>query len=219
VDGICCTESCSACQACTGAGGTCVSIGFGGEDNVPGGTCVAPNACNGSGGCKRKSGQACGSDGTVCLTGLCVDGVCCDSTCTGTCRSCALAGSAGTCSVVRNGVDTGTCTSPSMCDSTGSCSTPQVDAAVDMAAPAFCQNYVAGSGMLAGKSASEFCTYYASVCTYGAADRYASMADCMTKYAGATTSAQTCRAGHLCNAAAGSPAIHCVHATGINLCQ
>jgi len=87
-----------------------------------------------------------------------------------------------------------------------------------MAAPAFCANYVAGSGSLPGKSASDFCNHYAVVCTFGAADRYSSQADCMTKYAGASASAQSCRAGHLCNAEI-SAAVHCPHATGINLCQ
>jgi hypothetical protein len=88
-----------------------------------------------------------------------------------------------------------------------------------MAAPAFCQNYVVGSGSLAGKSATDFCNEYETVCTFGAADRYASKAACMTSYGGASASTQSCRAGHLCNAELGSPAIHCPHATGINLCQ
>ena len=37
---------------------------------------------------------------TECASGLCQQGVCCSSSCTGTCRSCALAGTAGTCTLV-----------------------------------------------------------------------------------------------------------------------
>jgi len=40
-----------------------------------------------------------------CASGTCVDGVCCTSDCTGTCRSCNLPGSEGTCTAIPNGQD------------------------------------------------------------------------------------------------------------------
>ncbi len=40
-----------------------------------------------------------------CASGHCVDGVCCDNACTGTCKSCDLAGSVGTCKLVPSGQD------------------------------------------------------------------------------------------------------------------
>ena len=55
--------------------------------------------CNGSGTCltnKKPNGQACTAS-TDCGSGYCVDGICCSGTCTGTCQSCAVAGSLGSC--------------------------------------------------------------------------------------------------------------------------
>jgi cysteine-rich repeat protein len=120
VDGHCCITTCAACQACTGAGGTCMAIARFSEDNVPANTCTGANACDGNSMCKRKLGQACGSDGSQCVSGACVDGVCCESACSGTCRNCNLLGAAGVCSVVTNATDN-TCQSGSHCDSGGSC--------------------------------------------------------------------------------------------------
>ncbi|HXI60490.1 MAG TPA: hypothetical protein VNO55_30725, partial [Polyangia bacterium] len=59
-----------------------------------------------------------------------------------------------------------------------------------------------GNGMLAGISASDFCKEYATSCTFTGAMHYSSMGDCMTSYGGTSTTNQTCRAGHLCNAVA-----------------
>src|SRR5260370_35936286 len=81
-----------------------------------------------------------------------------------------------------------------------------------------CAAYVAGSGMLAGISAMDFCKEYSTVCTFGGAMRYTNMGDCVSKYDAASTSVKTCRAGHLCNAAmAGGATTHCPHATGLQL--
>jgi hypothetical protein len=81
----------------------------------------------------------------------------------------------------------------------------------------FCAGYVAGSGMLAGKMASDFCLEYATVCTFGGDMRYMNMGDCVTKYSAAAAAVQTCRAGHLCNAKTGDKTVHCPHATGLGL--
>ncbi len=50
-DGRCCVQTCKTCQACTGAGGSCVNIPSGQPDNVPVRACPAPSTCNGQGGC------------------------------------------------------------------------------------------------------------------------------------------------------------------------
>src|SRR5262249_36193554 len=50
-----------------------------------------------------------------CPTGFCVDGVCCNSACNGTCESCAVPGSLGTCTAVPDGTDPdGECRSPQL---------------------------------------------------------------------------------------------------------
>ena len=77
------------------------------------GDCVAPNVCI-SGQCAKKVlGTACASGGE-CASGLCQQGVCCSSSCTGTCRSCALAASPGTCAPVPAGAE-----SPAQCTDNG----------------------------------------------------------------------------------------------------
>lgn len=79
-----------------------------------------------------------------------------------------------------------------------------------------------------GVSTASFCSYYGQVCAgvFGTtAGRYASVADCMLKYAGytanpdpASTPAQNqkgCTAYHLCMAGKTSPPdAHCLHAAG-----
>ena len=58
--------------------------------------------CPGSGSGHTNLGQPC-SCSSDCGSGFCVDGVCCNSACTGTCMSCSLPGSEGTCDVVPAG--------------------------------------------------------------------------------------------------------------------
>lgn len=79
-----------------------------------------------------------------------------------------------------------------------------------------------------GVSTASFCSYYGQVCAglFGmAAGRYASVADCMARYAGYTanpdpgsTPAQNqkgCAAYHLCMAGkTATPDSHCLHAAG-----
>ena len=127
VDGVCCeAASCTgACKSCNVAGleGTCVLAKAGTE--VPG-SCSAGQACDGSGNCTTKNGQACTSAAT-CASGFCADGVCCDSACTGACVSCNQAGQIGKCSPYAVGTDpqnecgkgTGVC--KSTCDGVGNC--------------------------------------------------------------------------------------------------
>lgn len=79
----------------------------------------------------RNSGLAC-SCSSDCKSGFCVDGVCCDKACDGTCMTCALATSLGTCRTIPTGgaprhstdcakSDASTCGLDGMCDGMGQC--------------------------------------------------------------------------------------------------
>jgi hypothetical protein len=94
--------------------------------------CLAGNFCAGVLGCMpaRGTGAAC-TRNAECRTGVCADGVCCTTTCSGACRSCALPGLEGTCTVVPAGtadpraicVDQGVaaCRNNGRCDGLGGC--------------------------------------------------------------------------------------------------
>jgi hypothetical protein len=66
-----------------------------------------------------------------CVSAFCVDGVCCNNACTGACRSCALAGSRGTCMPTASGAAdpraicapeaVTTCGRSGKCDGAGAC--------------------------------------------------------------------------------------------------
>jgi hypothetical protein len=88
------------------------------------GDCAAPAVCI-MGSCGLKGlGKTC-ADGTECLSKFCAQGVCCNSACNGSCQSCALQTSLGTCSNVPDGaVDPqGTCLNKgaASCDTDGFC--------------------------------------------------------------------------------------------------
>jgi alpha-tubulin suppressor-like RCC1 family protein len=128
VDGKCCTQSvCGSCQACTGGGGTCVSVTNADDDS-----CVG--TCDASGACKSKQGQLCTktSGGCVGGTSCSPDGVCCDQPCTEACKACDLQGYAGTCIPVAIGgphaghgsCGSGTCGGTCVGRADGQCSYP-----------------------------------------------------------------------------------------------
>jgi len=93
--------------------------------------CVAPNICNANRCTLKPIGTACTTP-SECDSGFCAQGYCCNNACTGTCRSCAITGSLGTCSNVANGtapmpatqcagtVST-TCGLDGMCNGAGAC--------------------------------------------------------------------------------------------------
>src|SRR5450432_530260 len=86
--------------------------------------CATPAVCI-MGSCGLKGmGKTC-ADGTECLSKFCAQGVCCNSACNGSCQSCALAASLGTCSSVPNGAadPQGTCQNKGQasCDTDGLC--------------------------------------------------------------------------------------------------
>ena len=132
VDGFCCNSNCAnTCYACnkTGAEGNCSVIQVGQQDHSATTTCDGPTKyCSGSGMCamdKKPNGQACPNGNSDCGSGFCVEGVCCNSTCLGTCQSCTVAGSEGTCVNSSPGQQdpnaTTPCTGSNYCDGTGVC--------------------------------------------------------------------------------------------------
>ncbi len=122
--GTCQTTAPISCGAYNcGTGSTCLTTCTTNAD------CAAPNICNAGQCTKKPLGTTCGG-GVECASGLCQQGVCCSSSCTGTCRSCALSGSAGTCTFVAVGQDplsqcmdngAATCGTDGMCDGSGGC--------------------------------------------------------------------------------------------------
>jgi hypothetical protein len=73
----------------------------------------------------RANGAGCTTaTASSCVSGNCVDGVCCAQTaaqCAGTCKSCNVAGSVGTCSNVPAGLPDETCPSDLACDANQQC--------------------------------------------------------------------------------------------------
>ena len=147
-DGYCCDSTCAqVCKRCDLAGsvGTCSFVAAGKTD--PGGSpaCKSPNACDGAGGCKKGSGQAC-SASSECSSGFCADGYCCDAACTQTCKACNLSGSVGKCKDVAAGKPDASASSPcsgaSACDGAGACKkgNGQVCGAASQCGSGFCSD-------------------------------------------------------------------------------
>jgi hypothetical protein len=91
--------------------------------------CTAPNICNAGTCTLAPLGHTCTVAGS-CASGLCQQGVCCASTCSGTCASCALTGTLGTCTNITAGTDplnacadatAATCGTDGFCDGSGKC--------------------------------------------------------------------------------------------------
>lgn len=91
-----------------GAGGS----GSGGQSGAGG--------SGGGGGGKQANGATCDGAGD-CTSGYCKDGVCCESGCTGTCQSCGVTGSQGSCATVVGADDSDTCTGTFTCNGAGAC--------------------------------------------------------------------------------------------------
>lgn len=122
-----------------GGGAACLEACSGDAD------CVAPAICR-SGSCGLKTNGGSCADDVQCQSGICADGVCCNARCSGGCRSCALTGSVGTCTMVPAGSadPRGTCPDQGArtCGTNGRC-----DGAGE------CQRYVAGT-LCAGETCS-----------------------------------------------------------------
>ena len=127
MDYVCCDTPCTdTCRSCglSGSLGTCTLVPAGQGDDKATTPCTGIQTCDGKGGCKTATGKACISANN-CGTGFCADGHCCSEACGGTCKTCGLSGSEGTCLFVpadqpdANAVKT--CTGASTCDGKGSC--------------------------------------------------------------------------------------------------
>jgi len=164
------------------------------------GECAPPATCSAASCGLKPIGAVCGTGGE-CLSGICAQGVCCATTCTGSCRSCALAATAGTCSPVPvGGADpAGTCTNQgtSSCGTTGFCdgaSQCQLYAAGAQCAPSSCPSGAA-SEVLPGTCDGS------GTCKPGATQScgvYACNGSTCNSACGADTD---CAPGNVCNAA------------------
>ncbi|PIE17571.1 MAG: hypothetical protein CSA65_08475 [Proteobacteria bacterium] len=80
-------------------------------------------------GARRQDGESCQAD-SQCKSTFCVDGVCCDKACSGTCQSCVVSGSEGTCQFAAATTDPrGDCKGADSdcdgsCDGSGACLFP-----------------------------------------------------------------------------------------------
>lgn len=110
-DGRCCNTACTEdCRRCTS--GTCTTVTNGYDDPE----CTGSYICDGSGVCKKKTGETCSSGGE-CQLGICRDGRCCNTACSSACQSCA----SGACAAVANADDADTCTGANTCDASAAC--------------------------------------------------------------------------------------------------
>jgi hypothetical protein len=135
--GTCATPAATSCFPFRCGTATCKSTCTADADCAPPGVCSA-------GSCGLKPDGAVCSDGGECTSSLCVEGICCKTACGGSCRSCALAGSLGTCAPVAAGSrdpsgqcrDQGaaSCASNGFCDGAGGCQL--YEAGTQCAAPA-----------------------------------------------------------------------------------
>ncbi|MCC6621543.1 MAG: hypothetical protein IT385_09840 [Deltaproteobacteria bacterium] len=112
-DGVCCDRTCDLpCEDC--ATGMCTKDAAGAD---PRDVCDDDEVCGMDGQCHLPPGAACGTDGSLCVTGQCVDGVCCYGACAGLCEDCGLDGN---CVGVSSGEDEG-CSSGYECVGPGQC--------------------------------------------------------------------------------------------------
>ena len=93
-----------------------------------------------------------------CASGNCVEGVCCESAaCSGSCKSCNVAGSEGTCVLAKAGTEvSGSCWNGKACDGSGNCklSNGQACSSPDTCASGYCVDGVCCDGACSGTCAS-----------------------------------------------------------------
>ena len=88
----------------------------------------APPACAMAAHPGKKAAGAGGGGPGECASGFCTDGVCCGDACGGACKSCAVAGSEGTCTNLGSGTDPANeCAGALSCNGAGACELPEGD--------------------------------------------------------------------------------------------
>ncbi len=124
------TEStCSTTGACLGGVPTRCAVGYCADALscaflCAEGECPGSSFCAPSGECelRRANASSCGAD-AECESGQCVDGICCGDACEGSCESCIVPGSVGSCVIVPAMTDPdGECGALGYCDGLGACS-------------------------------------------------------------------------------------------------
>lgn len=113
----------------------------------------------------------------VCGARPCVDGYCCDQTCDGPCRSCAVAGSEGTCSMHGSGTDPenecatqapSTCGTTGVCDGAGACALHPSSVACDDGMACTSSDACDGSGTCRGAAPTSCAPGAGNECCLGA---------------------------------------------------
>lgn len=120
--GTSCTSdaNCLSAYYCETANSTCLAKCNLDTDCFPNQWC---NTANQHCVAKSANGGTC-TAGNQCSSSQCVDGYCCNNSCTGACRSCGLAGTLGTCSLITSGTDNNpanVCNGVNTCNSSGVC--------------------------------------------------------------------------------------------------
>ena len=160
IDGVCCDQPCdTACLSCNQAGknGTCTAITLA-QDNNPANICNGSNACNAAGACKTINGLGCAVNAD-CVSGVCSDGVCCAGACSGTCKSCNVPGSQGSCVNIPSGQTddeaTVTCNAGNVCNGAGVCKVANGQACPGD--PSTCLNGVCADGVCCQSTCTGTC--------------------------------------------------------------
>ena len=164
--------------------------------------CVSPNSCTNNSCGKLPPGSAC-TMGSACASGFCAQGVCCNTACTGTCLSCALTGTTGTCSPIASGQ----APTPATQCATTAASTCGTDGTCNGAGA--CRSYVSGT-QCAPSVCSVSTLTSAQTCDGAGACRPATTGACPGNFiCGSATVCKTsctasadCATGYVCNAGA-----------------
>jgi Cellulose binding domain len=214
--GVCAAATMSPCgkYKCDAAGAGCRTTCTVDAD------CVAPNICN-AGSCTLKpTGTAC-TMANECDSGFCAQGYCCNQACTGTCKSCAIAGSLGTCNNVANGTAptpatqcattvASTCGTDGMCNGMGACrfwaTTTQCAAATCVGSTLTPQRTCDGAGVCRAVTTSQCDPYLCNTATPACRTTCTANTDCVT-----TNLCVTGSCGKLADGQACTLASDCAH--------
>jgi sulfatase modifying factor 1 len=97
-DGRCCSQTCGVCQACTGSGGSCVTLANADDPD----SCNGVSTCDALGACKKKNGQGC-AGATDCASGICSGSNCAATlaqSCSGLASNCGPSGNESCCTAL-----------------------------------------------------------------------------------------------------------------------